>query len=91
MVFGPLSMRLDSNQLGAVGGHYGLTGRPIKNAKVPKKVRNGAQKSGMMTRSLEHKFFCQSLKILSDILRYIRYSALKCHLAAAFCFIINVA
>ena len=36
-------------------------------------------------------FFCQSLKITSDILRYIRYSALKCHLAAAFCFIINVA
>merc|ERR1711978_648618 len=35
-------------------------------------------------------FFCQSLKITSDILRYIRYSALKCHLAAAFCFIINV-
>ena len=36
-------------------------------------------------------FFCQSLKITSDILRYITYSALKCHLAAAFCFIINVA
>ena len=36
-------------------------------------------------------FFCQSLKITSDILRYIRYSALQCHLAAAFCFIINVA
>ena len=27
------------------GGHYGLTGRPIKNAKVPKQVvRNGAEK-----------------------------------------------
>ena len=36
-------------------------------------------------------FFCQSLKITSDIPRYIRYSALQCHLAAAFCFIINVA
>ena len=36
-------------------------------------------------------FFCHSLKITSDILRYIRYSALQCHLAAAFCFIINVA
>ena len=36
-------------------------------------------------------FFCQSLKITSDILRYIRYSALQCHIAAAFCFIINVA
>ena len=36
-------------------------------------------------------FFCQSLKITSEILRYIRYSALQCHLAAAFCFIINVA
>ena len=65
--------------------HYGLTGRPIKNAKVPKKVRNGAQKSGMMTRNLEHQFF------LSVIENYIRYSALQCHLAAAFCFIINVA
>ena len=36
-------------------------------------------------------FFCQSLKITSDILRYIRYSALQCHLAAAFYFKINVA
>ena len=50
--------------------HYGLTGRPIKNAKVPKKVRNGAQKSGMMTRNLEHQFFS------SVIENYIRYSAL---------------
>ena len=65
--------------------HYGLTGRPIKNAKVPKKVRNGAQKSGMITRNLEHQFFS------SVIENYIRYSALQCHLAAAFCFIINVA
>ena len=45
----------------------------------------------MMTRNLEHQFFCQSLKITSDILHYIRYSVLQCHLAAAFCFIINVA
>ena len=45
----------------------------------------------MMTRNLEHQFFCHSLKITPDILRYIRYSALQCHLAAAFCFIINVA
>ena len=36
-------------------------------------------------------FFCQSLKITSDILRYIRYPALQCHLAAAFYFKINVA
>ena len=50
--------------------HYGLTARPIKNAKVPKKVRNGAQKSGMMTRNLEHQFFS------SVIENYIRYSAL---------------
>ena len=50
--------------------HYGLTGRPIKNAKVPKKVRNGAQKSGMMTRNLEHQLFS------SVIENYIRYSAL---------------
>ena len=64
--------------------HYGLTGRPIKNAKVPKKVRNGAQKSGMMTRNLEHQFF------LSVIENYIRYSALQCHLAAAFCLIIKI-
>ena len=34
-----------------------------------------------------HQIFC----VTSDILRYIRYSALQCHLAAAFCFIINVA
>ena len=48
-------------------------------------MRNGAQKCGMMTRNLEHQFF------LSVIENYIRYSALQCHLAAAFCFIINVA
>ena len=70
--------------------HYGLTGRPIKNAKVPKKVRNGAQKGGMMTRDLEHHFFCQSLKIGLFKVSYIRYSALQCHLAAAFCFIIKI-
>ena len=39
------------------GAHSGLTGRPIKNANVPKKVRNGAQKGGMMTRNLEHHYF----------------------------------
>ena len=72
------------------GGHYGLTGRPIKNSKVPKKVRNGAQKSGMMTRNLEHHLFCQSLKIIFLQVSYIRYSALQCHLAAAFCFIIKI-
>ena len=44
--------------------HYGLTGRPIKNAKVPKKVRNGAQKSGMMTRNLEHQFFSSVIENL---------------------------
>ena len=56
------------------------------------------KKSGMVPKSQEWwqgiwniNFFRQSLKITSDILRYIRYSALQCHLAAAFCFIINVA
>ena len=56
------------------------------------------KKSGMVPKSQEWwqgiwniNFFCHSLKITSDILRYIRYSALQCHLAAAFCFIINVA
>ena len=38
-----------TSSLEGEGGHYGLTGRPIKNAKVPKKVRNGAQKSGMIS------------------------------------------
>ena len=73
------------------GWHYGLTGRPIKMQKCLKK-------KGMVPKSVEWwqgiwniNFFCQSLKITSDILRYIRYSALQCHLAAAFCFIINVA
>ena len=76
---------------GGGGGHYGLTGRPIKNAKVPKKVRNGAQKSGMMTRNLEHSFFLPVIENYSDIQIIISNSALQCHLAAAFCFIINVA
>ena len=73
------------------GGHYGLTGCPIKMQKCLKKP-------GMVPKSQEWwqgiwniNFFRQSLKITSDILRYIRYSALQCHLAAAFCFIINVA
>ena len=73
------------------GGHYGLTGCPIKTQKCIKKC-------GMVPKSAEWwqgiwniNFFCHSLKITSDILRYIRYSALQCHLAAAFCFIINVA
>ena len=35
------------------GGHYGLTGYAIKMSKCLKKVRNGAQKSGMITRNLE--------------------------------------
>ena len=40
---------------------------------------------------LRHASASKKSKITSDILRYIRYSALQCHLAAAFCFIINVA
>ena len=70
--------------------HYGLTGRPIKNAKVPKKVRNGAQKSGMMTRNLEHNFFLPVIENYSDIQIIISNSALQCHLAAAFCFMIKI-
>ena len=71
--------------------HYGLTGCPIKTQKCLKKC-------GMVPKSAEWwqgiwniNFFCQSLKITSDILRCIRYSALQCHLAAAFYFKINVA
>ena len=71
--------------------HCGLTGCPIKTQKCLKKC-------GMVPKSAEWwqgiwniNFFCQSLKITSDILRCIRYSALQCHLAAAFYFKINVA
>ena len=71
--------------------HYGLTGCPIKTQKCLKKC-------GMVPKSAEWwqgiwniNFFCQSLKITSDMLRCIRYSALQCHLAAAFYFKINVA
>ena len=35
------------------GGHYGLTGRIIKNLKMPKKLRQGAQNSGKITSNLE--------------------------------------
>ena len=35
------------------GGHYGLTGRIIKNLKLPKKLRQGAQNSGKITSNLE--------------------------------------
>ena len=34
--------------------------------------------------------FCQSLKIIFFKVSYIRYSALQCHLATAFCFIIKI-
>ena len=33
--------------------HYGLTGRIIKNLKMPKKLRQGAQNSGKIARKLE--------------------------------------
>ena len=33
--------------------HYGLTGRIIKNLKMPKKIRQGAQNSGKISRKLE--------------------------------------
>ena len=58
---------------------------------MPKKVRNGAQKSGMMTRNLEHNFFLPVIENYSDIQIIISNSALQCHLAAAFYFKINVA
>ena len=77
--------------MGLTPPHYGLTGCPIKTQKCLKKC-------GMVPKSAEWwqgiwniNFFCQSLKITSDILRCIRYSALQCHLAAAFYFKINVA
>ena len=38
--------------LGA-GGHYGLTGRIIKNLEMPKKLRQGVQNSGKITSNLE--------------------------------------
>ena len=57
---------------------------------MPKKVRNGAQKSGMMTRNLEHNFFLPVIENYSDIQIIISNSALQCHLAAAFCFIIKI-
>ena len=57
---------------------------------MPKKVRNGAQKSGMMTRNLEHNFFLPVIENYSDIQIIISNSALQCHLAAAFCFIIII-
>ena len=38
---------------GGGGGHYGLTGRIIKNLKLPKKLRQGAQNSGKITSNLE--------------------------------------
>ena len=42
------------------GGHYGLTGRPIKNLKMPKKVRQGGQNLGKITRKLELETFFAS-------------------------------
>ena len=43
-----------------VGWHYGLTGRPIKNLKMPKKVRQGGQNLGKITRKLELETFFAS-------------------------------
>ena len=46
------------------GGHYGLTGRIIKNLKLPKKLMNCAQNSGMITRKLELiTFFARNGKL----------------------------
>ena len=77
--------------LGAVwvvaGGHYGLTGRPIKNAKVTQKLRNGAQKGGMMTRKLEHNSFLPVIENYLFQSKLHQIFCLQCHLAGAFCFI----
>ena len=48
------------NFLVSKGGHYGLTGRPIKNLKMPKKVRQGGQNLGKITRKLELETFFAS-------------------------------
>ena len=52
--------------------------------------RNGAQKCGMITRNLEHNFFSPVIDNYCFKVSYIKYSALQCHLAAAFCFIIKI-
>ena len=44
----------------ATRGHYGLTGPPIKNLKMPKKVRQGGQNLGKITRKLELETFFAS-------------------------------
>ena len=40
-------------KMGETPPHYGLTGRIIKNLKLPKKLRQGAQNSGKITSNLE--------------------------------------
>ena len=44
----------------------------------------------MMTKNLEHHFFSPVIESNCFKVSYIRYSALQCHLAAAFCFIIKI-
>ena len=105
MVAEMASFIFELSQLGdAVREKTGLCGKNSQsggalwaNRSSNKKCKS-ALKSGMVPKSQEWwqgiwniNLFRQSLKITSDILRYIRYSALQCHLAAAFCFIINVA
>ena len=43
-----------------------------------------------MTRNLEHNFFLPVIENYSDIQIIISNSALQCHLAAAFCFMIKI-
>ena len=70
--------------------HYGLRGCPIKKQKCLKK-------SGMVLKSQEWWqgiwniiFFLPVIENYSDIQIIISNSALQCHLAAAFCFMIKI-
>ena len=70
--------------------HYGLRGCPIKKQKCLKK-------SGMVPKSQEWWqgiwniiFFLPVIENYSDIQIIISNSALQCHLAAAFCFMIKI-
>ena len=70
--------------------HYGLRGCPIKKQKCLKK-------SGMVPKSQEWWqgiwniiFFLPVIENYSDIQIIISNSALQCHLAAAFCFMVKI-
>ena len=60
LFLGQFLMDFFLTERGGTPPHYGLTGHAIKNLKMPKKVRQGGQNLGKITRKLELETFFAS-------------------------------